>query len=583
MSSELLLLKAAFAMASVEPYAAVCGGILAALLLAFALEVGTEEALGQILLAMAGLTISAGPVVWVIFNLFLVPRLGVHTLPTWHLMAFAIGAAVGFMVGFYLIRRFTPTIERAKKRLTLRTRLERNRRTDVRDIEAFVPKRQAEYDPRQYFKAGDYFLGLDEDGKPVYWLGRLPHVQLVGTTGAGKGVALGMIAAQALLNGAGVLFIDPKDDEWAPTVIFDAAQRAGVSYRFVDLRPTAPAQLNLFAGATAAEIEELFLAGFGLSDKGEPADFYRVADRQAGAMVAQVAAQRQDTPASLYAKVRSAIDEAAPYFSGLLAEMAHLPAVNGRGGYDLAELLESGGAVYVVGSMRNAKVLRMQRMLLVRLIQLAERRDRTAAERPRAVLAVLDELKTQISRPAMESLQAARDKGVSILMAHQAVADLRDCPADMDPNSVVGGVMENCALKLCYRVQDPDTAEWLAKKSGVIQVDDEVRSVKKSIALAESIGGERSIRQAERFLVDENMLQNLPNRVGVVYGLGLAKFVQTAPLKVEKTVDALQVIAAPEGDVYEAPEPQRPKRGKRPSKSPKEAEVSAADDLEKLL
>ena len=496
MNSELLLLKVGFAMVSVEPYAAVGGGFIAAMLLAFALEVGTEEAIGQIILVLAGLIIAVGPVAWLIFSLFLAPRLGANTLPIWHLGAFGVSFVTGFGFGLYLIRRFTPSIERAKKGLTLRTRMERNRRTDVRNIEAFVPKRQDEYDPRQYFKAGDYFLGLGESGEPIYWPGRLPHLQLTGTTGAGKGVALGMMAAQALLNGAGVLFIDPKDDEWAPAVVFDAARRAGVSYRFVDLRPTAPAQMNLFAGATAAEIEELFLAGFGLSDKGEPADFYRGADRQAAAMVAQVAAQRQDTPASLYRKVRSAIDEEAPYFAGLLAEMAHLPAVNGRGGYDLAELLDRGGAVYVVGSMRNAKVLRMQRMLLVRLIQLAELRDRTATEKPRAVLAVLDELKTQISRPAMESLQAARDKGVSILMAHQAIADLRDCPADMDPESVVGGVMENCALKLCYRVQDPDTAEWLAKKSGVIQVDDEVRSVKKGIALAESIDGERSIRQA---------------------------------------------------------------------------------------
>lgn len=488
---------------------------------------------------------------------------------------------MGFAVGLYLIRRFTPVIERTKKKLTLRTRLERNRRTDVRDIEAFVPTRRAEYDPRQYFKAGDYFLGLGEDGKPVYWPGRLPHVQLVGTTGAGKGVALGMMAAQALLNGAGVLFIDPKDDEWAPSVVFDAARRAGVSYRFIDLRPTAPPQLNLFTGATAAEIEELFLAGFGLSDKGAPSDYYRLADRQAAALVSKVAGEGQHTPASLYRQVRSEISEDAPNFTGLLAEMAGLPAVNGRGGYDLVELLEKGGAVYVVGSMRNAKVLRLQRMLLIRLIQLAERRDRNTTEKPRAVLAVLDELKTQISRPAMEALQAARDKGVSVLMAHQAVADLRDCPADMDAEAVVGGVMENCALKLCYRVQDPETAEWLAKKSGVIQVDDEVRSVKKSVALAESIDGERSIRQAERFLVDENMLQNLPNQVGVVYGLGMAKFVQTAPLRVEKCAEALQVVAAREGDVYAAP-PTKAK-GEKGKRTPQRKGPTAGDDLEVSL
>lgn len=571
-------------MASIEPYASILGGVMAAMLLALAIEAGTEEAAGQVLIAVAGLIIAAGPVVWLIFNLFLAPKLGVNRLPIWHLAAFGVGAGAGFGAGVYLIRRFTPAIERAKKKLTVRTRMERNRRTDVRDIESFVPKVQPDYDPRKFFKRGDYFLGLGEQGEPVYWgAERLPHVQVVGTTGAGKGVALGMISEQALLNGAGLLFVDPKDDEWAPSVVFEAARRAGVSYQFVDLRPAAPPQLNLFTGATAEEIEELFLAGFGLSDKGEAADFYRVADRLAASMVAKVAAQRQDTPASLYREVRAAIDEEAPYFAGLLGEMAALPAVNGRGGYDMADLLDKGGALYVVGSMRNAKVLRMQRMLLVRLIQLAERRDRTATEKPRAVVAVLDELKTQISRPAMESLQAARDKGVSILMAHQAVADLRDCPADMDPDSVVGGVMENCALKLCYRVQDPDTAEWLARKSGVIQVDDEVRSVRKGVALAESVDGERSIRQAERFFVDENMMQALPSRVGVVYGLGLAKFVQTAPLKVAKTAAAITVVPAPEFDECSAPVWETPGRTGKGNGKAKSAQNTGFADLEAPL
>lgn len=472
---------------------------------------------------------------------------------------------MGFAVGLYLIRRFTPVIERTKKQLTLRSRLERNRKTDVREIESFVPKQKQGYDPRKYFKLDHYFLGLGETGEPIYWPGRLPHVQVVGTTGCGKGVALGVMSAQALLNGAGLLFIDPKDDEWGPSVIFDAANRAGVSYRFIDLRLTAPPQLNLFSDANAAEIEELFLAGFALSDKGEPADFYRVADRRAAAMVAKVAAAGQHTPASLYREVQAVIDEDAPYFSGLLAEMADVAAVNGRGGFEVAELLEKGGAAYVVGSMDNAKVLRLQRMLLIRTIQLAKRRDRTQAKKHRAVLVVLDELKTQISRPAMDALQAARDKGVSIVMAHQGLADLKDCPADMNPEAVVGGVMENSKLKLAYRIQDYDAAEWMAAKSGLIQVDDEVRTVKKSVALTETVGAERSIRQAERHLIDSNMLLHMPDQVGVVYGLGLARFLQTSFLSVENTKAAVQVVEAPDWDEYTqaATKPRSGKRGRK--------------------
>jgi type IV secretory pathway TraG/TraD family ATPase VirD4 len=42
-------------------------------------------------------------------------------------------------------------------------------------------------------------------------------------------------------------------------------------------------------------------------------------------------------------------------------------------------------------------------------------------------------------------------------------------------DAVVGAVVENAKFKLVYRVMDPDTAEWVARMSGTILVDDELR------------------------------------------------------------------------------------------------------------
>ena len=482
---------------------------------------------------------------WILFNVFIAGRLDFQSLPITHLLLFFGGVAGGAIVGIVVLRKLGPKFDEFKKSNTIRTRLERNRKTDVREIEKFLPRIQENYDPTNFFKPKGFFLGLGENGNPVYWEERLPHVQVTGTTGAGKGVALGMLCAQAIRQGAAVVYIDPKDDEWGPYVLYEAAQKVGCGYQFIDLRLQAPPQLNLFDGASAEEIEELFLAGFGLSDKGEAADFYRVADRRAAADVAFVAAIDDHTPASLYNEVKEQIEETAPYFSGLLREMAAVSAVNARGGFSLENLVEAGGAIYVVGSMRNAKVLRLQRMLLIRLIQLVERRDRAASQTLRPVLAILDEFKTQVSRPAMEALQGARDKGMAVVMAHQSMSDLRDCPADMDPESVVGGVMENGKLKLVYKVQDPETAAWMAAKSGLIQVDDELRSVRQNLALAETVDDARSIRQAERFFVDQNMVLNLPAQVAVVFGLGLPQFVQTAAVRVRKNKAAIEPVEAP--------------------------------------
>jgi hypothetical protein len=368
------------------------------------------------------------------------------------------------------------------------------------------------YDPKEYFVKGKYFLGLGEDGKPVYWEESLPHVQIAGTTGAGKGVFIGMLEAQAVMQNAAVFAIDPKDDEWGAHVMYEAAKESGASYHYIDLRPGACPQFNFFDGANSEEIEELFLAGFGLSERGAAEDFYRIADRKAASECAAIAGDGGYTPAQLYEEMSVLLEKNSPYFAGLLREMGELAAVNARGGLDLAKIVKEGGAVYVVGSMRNAKVIRLQRMFLVRLIQLAERRDRSKGK-PRPIVAVLDELKYHISRPALEALGAARDKGLHVVMAHQSLKDLKDCPADLNPDAVTGAVMENGRLKLIYKVEDPDTCEWLARKSGKIQVDDESRQVVKNIALAEKVEGARTIRQSERFYIDEDVIGNLPKGV----------------------------------------------------------------------
>lgn len=170
----------------------------------------------------------------------------------------------------------------------------------------------------------------------------------------------------------------------------------------------------------------------------------------------------------------------------------------------------------MIGSMCNSKIITAQRMLLVRLYQLAEKRERVKKV-PRPIAIYLSELKYHLSRPALEGLGAARDKGVHIIMDHQSIADLKDCPADLKGDAVVGAVVENAKFKLVYRVMDPDIAEWVARMSCTILVDDEVRKAKTDAVLTETIDDERTIRQAERFFTDSNMILNLPDFVSFIF------------------------------------------------------------------
>jgi len=120
-------------------------------------------------------------------------------------------------------------------------------------------------------------------------------------------------------------------------------------------------------------------------------------------------------------------------------------------------------------------------------------------------------------------------------MAHQSVKDLYDCPADLEGDAVAGSVIENCKFMLVYRLRDPDTADWVARMTGSILVDDEMRKVKTDISLTEKMETDRMIRQAERYYIDSNMLLNLPQFVGFVFTQNdLAKATKLSHIPVKK-------------------------------------------------
>jgi hypothetical protein len=525
-----------------------------AFLLAFDAE---EESKLKIFFAVLGI-ISTIPIGAYLVIPHLAKVASVDTTPSKFFVGLWLGCAVlSWVIAVWWLRSGVRKWDVMTAKVTAKTSLERNKKTDVREIQKHIPQEALTFNPLKFMdKEKGVFLGLDEHEKATYieFGGgtSAPHVQVIGTTGAGKGVSLGVMASQFLERDEAVFFCDPKNDEWAPSVMFDAAQRTEKPYHYINLnRPNGP-QFNLFEGATVDEAFELFQAGFGLTEKGDASDFYGIADRREAGNTAKLMARDGLTIAEAYAARQDAVNDpdcGAEKFFGKLREMAETPSINSKsGGVSLAKVIEEGGCVYIVGSMRNDIVKTAQRILLVRLIQLCERRDRMAGEL-RKVCVILDEVKYHLSRPALEGLGAARDKGMHLVLAHQSLGDLKDCTKDLNPDAVVDAVVENCRVKICYKVQSPVTAEWLAQMSGTILVDDESRNVFKNLAQAETVEGKRSIRQADRFFIDENMLLNLPPSVAVLYGAGLPKFVSIRPLKVPKSAEAVRIVECEGGVV----------------------------------
>lgn len=424
----------------------------------------------------------------------------------------------GLIFHIAVSRLLAGEIDKLKHRLIKKSKLERNIRTDVREVKEMLPD-SVSYNPLDHIdlKKG-VFIGLDKDDQPQYITieeFQSQHADLIGTTGSGKGVSACVLLYQAILSGEGVFVEDPKNDEWAPHVLRDACQTAGKQFVLINLNALS-FQLDLLADISHEQLEELFNAGFSLAKKGEGADFYRIADRRAARNTAAIYEKGMTLRDLFNTPFVKSLENDVPAFYGELEEIALVNAINASNGFSLKTIFDEGGCCYIIGSMRNQKIISAQRMILTRLIQIAETRDRIK-EKPRPVAIFLDELKYHLSRPALEGLGAARDKNVHILMAHQSVKDLYDCPADLDGDAVAGSVIENCKFMLVYRLRDPDTADWVARMTGSILVDDEMRKVKTDTFLTEKIDTDRMIRQAERYYIDSNMLLNLPKFVGFVF------------------------------------------------------------------
>jgi energy-coupling factor transporter ATP-binding protein EcfA2 len=476
------------------------------------------------------------------------------------LWLFLIFSMSSFFIFVLFDRFFTPIWEKIKFFCTKKSGTERNKKSDIRDIEANF-KQTKEYDPEKFFDSKKWFFGLDIKNKPIFYNGeKLLHTQITGASGFGKSILLGLLASQAIQKGEATIIFDPKQsgDEWFPHVCKKASEKVGARYYFIDLRRD-DAQLNLFEDATPDQIENLLITGFLLEDRGDAADFYRGKDRKMAKFVGEnyqqgLTATKISQEYDLYFRNK---DNQADSFANQLQEIGRVKAVNATKGISLKKAMESCDVIYVAGDWQDPKFVKVQRMLLARIVQLASDRD-NSLEMPKQVCVILDEFSFQISKIFGDSLKVIRDKGLHFILAHQSITDLTNVPANMDAQAFAGSVMSNCSLKFMYRAVDFETAKYFSDFSGEILVDDEARYVEKTLSLTDRVTAEKQIRQTERNLFDVNTMLLLPPRTGIFYGNGIAKLSTVYPIQVKKSADSKKIISFDDPQILEKTELDNP-------------------------
>ncbi len=451
---------------------------------------------------------------------------------------------LSLLISFFLLRWIEKLLDRVRWRLGASSSRARQSKTDIRTVHKLLPKAKKQYIPTKYFnfKKG-YFFGLDERNKPVYLDKKFmmsTHSVCFGPTGFGKGAACQVRLAQHIEEGDTVICFDPKFDEYMPHVLYSVAKKFDRKFIFLDLLGT-EAQLSLTISGTIEQKFELFCGGFGLSNRGEASDYYQKISRNVLRKFIEYCEGKEQEFRQLVSGFLAdygVVDKDEKNCIESLKELSSISVIQAKQGIDLDDAIGGGAVVYVRGSLRNDSIMDLQRMLLIKILQICEtNKHDSSLKRNTAIM--LDEAKHLLSKPVLQILGTARDAGISAILCMQSKQDMLDCRSDINPEAVQGIVTENALVRINYRVLDPDSREFISRLYSSIEVDDETRSFSTTALLSEFGTGERTLKRVDRPLIDENMLAALPARCAVLGCDKLAQFIFTSPVPVNKDPAAL--------------------------------------------
>lgn len=411
-------------------------------------------------------------------------------------------------------------------------------KVDIDEVHSLYPESR-EFNPTDYFKNAlnqdAIFFGFDDKNAPVYYPRKQwvkDHLQIMGKTGAGKGIQATIALVQCeRLYGDAVIVFDPKNDTFAPHVFKQYCQR----FFLLNLNEEAPPQFNLFAEMTVPELRNLLTAGFSLFDKGAESDHYRSKERE---LVAEVVRQFKDRPCNIVTLYQAFVDvprefkDTAESIRRKIKELMLLPCLFSERGFNLRDVIDNGGCLYIQGNLSDPSVIALQKMLFIRIAQICAVRDPQKISRH--VNIFLDEVGYLLSKPSVDAFGTIRDKNAHFIFTHQSIPDLQGTiGADLDPQATSIKLLENAGIRWIYR-QDGDTAEWAAKLTGRVTVERKRRTMRATGKGQETPDKDIGVTQEDNYKYDTNVIQGLPERCALFVGGFGSKLVQTQPLPVTK-------------------------------------------------
>lgn len=481
---------------------------------------GQESTLELLAIRLRGVIIVAIPTVLIILSTaiaMLVEFSEVHhlgTVKTWigqmvgeSTGVIALGIA-GYSMRLIYMRWIVPTLSAMKK--STAKELDKDSLSNIEEeIKKYAKKT---YNPRKHYKPGLIFVGLDVNEKPVYltYEEYKIHKEIVGASGFGKGVIIGLILDQIIssFSSTASFVVDPKDDKFLAHVLYQACQKAGREFVYISFDGDEPGRWGPFFGGNFNNARTRFTNCFDMYKKGSDGDHFTLQDRK--------------VMNSTLMNVRHLVDISNAFQESLPDGNTAMDLIDWtqnktftcseEESFSIEEAVRLKKVVYVKTDLEDEIMLKASTAFITEIAQVAKRLKH---EYGYDISAYYDEVSFYIDPALPRQLSAVRDMNMDIAVIFQYREQLLQINHPVvTGESVLGAVKSNCQVKFMFGGSDGDTADNLSAETGT--VPKKIRSMDK-VELNE-IGAEvwentSYVATKEEALIHKNTVLAMPKGV----------------------------------------------------------------------
>lgn len=422
--------------------------------------------------------------------------------------ATALGLTLRFLFNRYCMTTLSALFRKLTKKQT------KDNPSDIKDQQSkYKPKK---YRPQQYQNPEKgMFVGLSEDNKPIYipsstW--RETNMKVLGPTRFGKGILLGGIMDQVIKNQDTLFYIDPKSDQFAPHVMYQACQQAGRKFYYVSLHDEELGSWAPFTGGSEKDAFSRLLIAFGIELTGEPkTDFYK---RQEIKILSKIFSRTRRVEGLLNEIENTDAHTAEAELEIWSGYKSLCPAQNQ--GFSVEKAIKENAVVYLKGDLDDRVIKTATKTFIVELVQEARRLFK-AQKRNQHITTIVDEVSFLTSKQLKEAMATIVGFDVNFVLAYQSEEDLINVEdININGHALQHSIDVNSQIKAIYGGSNYQTAEWAAKLSGTTQKT--VTKYEKTNT--KSGGGEawepnRTVGALEENLIHPNVILTLPPSVCV--------------------------------------------------------------------